>query len=203
MTTIEDKMRLFSKIIHDKVNEEKKERLVAFSKEAEKKINVEKEKIQKLRLSLQRETQKKSIIKANAIVSKEKLAKQKEILSLKEKLIKDALECVRERLVEFVRSPEYKPYLISNLQKTLKAVDKGHYIIILVKRDYEKFQNEIGDIIKGYSDYNFEIKISEDDFIGGHMLKDLEGKYKIDNSIYSALIDSTEIIGVRVMEMLA
>ena len=46
MTTIEDKISLFSKIIYDKVNEEKEERLKAFSLEAEKRLKVEKEKIQ-------------------------------------------------------------------------------------------------------------------------------------------------------------
>jgi len=203
MTTIEDKISLFSKIIHGKVNEEKIEAIAAFSKGAEKQISAEKEKIKELRRSIQIETAKKMKIKSNAIVAKEKISRQTEILSLKEKLIKDSLECVREKLVEFVMAPEYKPYLINNIQKTLKAVDKGHYNIMVVKRDYEKFLNEIGEIIKGYRDYNFEINISDDDFIGGHILKDFEGKFKIDNSIYSALMDSTEIIGVRVMEMLA
>ena len=42
MTTIEDKISLFSKIIYDKVNEEKKERLETFSLEAQKRINAEK-----------------------------------------------------------------------------------------------------------------------------------------------------------------
>ena len=41
------------------------------------------------------------------------------------------------------------------------------------------------------------------DFIGGLMLKDVEGKFKIDNSIYSKLLESKEIIGVRVMEVLS
>ena len=64
MTTIEDKISLFSKIIYDKVNEEKKERLEAFNKESEKKINLEKEKIEELKKLLQREVQKKSNIKS-------------------------------------------------------------------------------------------------------------------------------------------
>ncbi|HEY8804918.1 MAG TPA: V-type ATP synthase subunit E [Clostridium sp.] len=203
MTTIEDKISLFSKIIHDKVNEEKKERLATFNFQAEKRISMQKEQIEKLRHSLQREADKKADIKANGIVAKEKINKQREVLFLKDKLIKDAVECVRERLVEFVRSPQYKSYFINNLRKTLKEIAKGHYYIILLKRDYEKYQGEVGVILKDYIDHNIEIKISEGDFIGGHILKDYEGKFRIDDSIYSALQESKEIIGVRVMEMLS
>ncbi|MBU3090698.1 V-type ATP synthase subunit E [Clostridium sp. CF011] len=203
MTTIEDKINLFSKIIYDKVNKEKEEKLETFSFEAEKKINIEKEKIEELRRSIQREVTKKTNIKANGIVAKERLNKQREVLFLKDKLISDALENVRVKLVQFVSCEEYKPYFISNLKKTLNAMDKGNYYIIVLKRDYEKFQSEIGLILKEYCDHNFEVKISEEDFIGGHILKDFEGTFIINNSIYAALQDSKETIGVRVMEMLA
>ena len=136
-------------------------------------------------------------------MAKERLNKQREILFLKEKLIKEALENVREKLIEFVSLPEYKPYFLSMLENTLKEIDKGNYYIIVLKRDYEKFQSEIGVILNDYSDRNAEIKISEGDFIGGIVIKDIEGKFKIDNSLYSKLEESKEIIGVRVMEMLA
>ena len=203
MTTIEDKISLFSKIIYDKVNEEKNERLSAFTKESEKKISFEKDKIEKLRNKLQSEVTKKSNIKANAIVAKENLNKQREVLFLKDKLIKETLKNVGERLVEFALSEEYKTYFISSLRKTLKTIDNGHFYIILVKRDYENFKSEIEVIIEEYKDLNVVIEISEDDFTGGLILKDFEGKFRIDNSINSALEESEEVIGVRVMEMLS
>ena len=203
MTTIEDKISLFSKIIYDKVNEEKKERLDAFNVESQKKIKIEKENINDLRLKLQRESQKKSSIKSNAIVAKEKLNKQREVLLLKDKLIKDTLESVQQRLVDFARFDEYKVYFISGIRRTLKVIDKGSYYIIVLKRDYDKFKNEIEEVLKEFYDYSIEIKISGDDFIGGHLLKDFDGKFMIDNSIYSTLQESKEIIGVSVMEMLS
>ncbi len=203
MTTIEDKISLFSKIIYDKVNEEKEERLEAFRLDSQKRIDAEKENIDELRRNLQREVEKKSNVKANRIVAKERLGKQREILFLKDKLIQETLGEVREKLVEFVSSAEYKPYFFKMLKNTLKEINKGSYFIIILKRDYERFQIEIGDILSGYIDGKIEIEISEEDFIGGHILKDVEGKFKIDNSIYSKLEESEEIIGIRVMEMLA
>lgn len=203
MTTIEDKISLFSKIIYDKVNEEKEEKIDALSKEINEKLNLEKEKIKELRQNLLREVTKKSNIKGNEIVAKERLNKQREVLFLKDKLICNTLENVRQKLVQFVNLPEYKNYFINTLQKTLMEINKGNFYVIVLERDYEKFKNEIDEVLKTRSDIFVEVKMSEEDFIGGVMIRDFDGKFKIDNSINSKLQDCKEIIGVRVMEMLA
>lgn len=203
MTTIEDKISLFSKIIYDKVNEEKEEKLEALSIEIEKKLDLEKEKIKELRQNLLREVTKKSNIKGNEIVAKERLNKQREVLFLKDKLICDTLENVHEKLVQFVSFPEYKNYFINTLQNTLMEINKGNFYLILLERDYEKFKSEIDVVLTAHSDLYVEIEMSDEDFIGGVMLRDFKGKFKIDNSINSKLQDCKEIIGVRVMEMLA
>jgi len=203
MTTIEDKISLFSKIIYDKVNEEKEERLEVFASVAQEKLDIERGKIEELMRSLQIEVSKKSNIKANVIIAKERVSKQREVLLLKDKLVKDALEDVRQKLVEFVSLPEYKPYFISALKKTFERIDSGNYYLIVLKRDYERFQDDIEVLCLKYPQRNVDIVVSEVDFIGGLMLKDFEGKFKIDNSINSKLQDCKEIIGVRVMEVLA
>lgn len=203
MTTIEDKISLFSKIIYDKVNEEKEEKLEVFDKEAQEKITMEREKREVLIRNLEIEVSKKSNIKANTIVAKERVSKQREVLFLKDKLVKDALEDVREKLVEFVSLSEYKSYFISALKRTFEGIDKGSYYLIVLKRDYERFKGDIEAVLSEYPQRNVEIRISEVDFIGGLILKDVEGKFKIDNTIYSQLQESKEVIGVRVMEVLA
>jgi len=203
MTTIEDKISLFSKIIYDKVNEEKEERLEVFASVAQEKLDIERGKIEELMRSLQIEVSKKSNIKANVIIAKERVSKQREVLLLKDKLVKDALEDVRQKLVEFVSLPEYKPYFISALKKTFERIDSGNYYLIVLKRDYERFQDDIEVLCLKYPQRNVDIVVSEVDFIGGLMLKDFEGKFKIDNSINSKLQDCKEVIGVRVMEVLA
>jgi V/A-type H+/Na+-transporting ATPase subunit E len=203
MTTIEDKISLFSKIIYDKLNEEKEERLKAFNDEALKQIDTEKQNIEELRKNLQREAFKKANIKANEIVAKEKLNKQREVLALKGSLVKETLEKIKERLIVFVNTEEYKKYFLNNLQSILKEVEEGSYYAVLLSRDYERFKKEIEDIVNSYSNKKIEIKFSEEDFIGGIILKDLQGKFKIDHSLYSKLLDCEELLGVKVMEMLA
>lgn len=203
MTTIEDKLSLFSKIIYDKLNEEKEEKLKAYDEEALREINNEKQNIEELRKNLKREALKKANIKANEIVAKEKLNKQREVLALKSNLIKVAVEEIKEMLLNYVKSELYKEYFLTLLKGVFQGIGDGRYCVILLSRDYERFKKEIENLINIYPSKIALIKVSEEDFIGGVILKDLEGKFKIDHSLYSKLTDSEEIIGVKVMEMLS
>lgn len=203
MTTVEDKISLFSKIIYDKLNEEKEERLKAYEEEALSKINKEKEKIEELRKNALREITKKANIKANEMVAKEKLNKQREILALKDKLVKVTLEEVEDKLRAYVKSEEYKSYFLKLLEKALKDVENESFYIIILKEDHDRFKNDIEDKLSYFKGKNINLSISQDDFIGGIILKDSEGKFKIDYSLAKKLEESEELVGVRVMEMLA
>lgn len=203
MTTIEDKISLFSKIIYDKLNEEKEERLKAFEEEALRKMNEEKEKIEELKKIALIDVTKKANIKANEIVAKEKLNKQREVLALKDNLVKFTIEEVKNKLKVYVKGEEYKKYFNNLLEKALKDIENGDYNIIVLKSDYDRFKNDIGTAISSYRDKKVNLSISEDDFIGGIILKDVQGRFKIDYSIAKKLEESEELVGVRVMEMLA
>ncbi|WP_032121631.1 V-type ATP synthase subunit E [Clostridium amazonitimonense] len=203
MTTIEDKINLFSKILYDRLNEEKEEKLNKFNEEAEIKLKYEKEKIEELKKNTQREVLKKANIKANEIVAKEKLNKQRDILALKDKIIKDTISEVKEKLLDFVNSKEYDDYFMNILKKSLNEVDHGKYYVILLDRDIKRYESYIKEVIESNSHGTIEVKISNEDFIGGLIIRDFEGRFKVDNSLCWKLEESKEIIGVKIMEMLA
>jgi V/A-type H+-transporting ATPase subunit E len=203
MTTVEDKISLFTKIIYDKLNEEKKERLRVFDEEAQQRIIIEKQNIDELRKNLQVEVSKKANTKANEIVAKEKLNKQRAILALKNALMKTTLKEIKNMLIVFVNSEEYKEYFIKVLQRILMEAEDSHCYIVVLSRDYERFKNEIDNAVNYNRSKKIQIKLSEEDFIGGIILQDFDGKFKIDHSLNSKLLDCEELIGVKVMEMLA
>lgn len=203
MTTIEDKINLFSKIIYDKVNEEKENKLEEFYKMEEKKLSSEKEKITELRKNLKTTLDKKYNIKANEIISREKLNKQKAILMLKDELVKNTLSEVKARLLYFISSQEYKYYFLKSLRKSIESLEAGRYKLIILERDYKRFYEEIELAKKEYSQINLTTIFSEEEFIGGIIIMDENETFKIDNSLYSKLEESREIIGIKVMDMLA
>ncbi|MBU3194665.1 V-type ATP synthase subunit E [Clostridium algidicarnis] len=202
MTTIEDKISLFSKIIYEKLNEEKEEKLKAFNEEAELKINTEKEKISQIKKVSEREIIRKANVKASEIIAKENLNKQREMLRLKDDIIKTTIEEIKNKLLDFVNSKEYEDYLMSTVAKNLRLLSKGEYYLIVLDRDFNKYESQIKAILKDFLDKKIEIKVSKEDFIGGIMIKDFEGRFNIDNSISAKLEESKELIGIKVMEML-
>lgn len=203
MTTIEDKISLFSKIIYDKVNEEKEAKLKEYNREAQKLINEEKAKIEEARKNLKREVVKKSNIKANEIVAKEKLNKQREVLALKDNLVQATLDEISKKLLSYVDTMEYKDLFIKSLDKALNEVENGNYYVVIMKQDEERFKNDIEVIRKKNPNKKITIEISSEDFIGGIVLRDVEGTFKVDNTLKSKLYGSREAIGIKVMEMLA
>ncbi|SUY47079.1 H+transporting two-sector ATPase E subunit [Clostridium putrefaciens] len=202
MTTIEDKISLFSKIIYEKLNEEKEEKLKVFNEEAELKMSAERKKIAQIKKVSEREIIRKANVKASGIIAKENLNKQREMLRLKDDIIKTTIKEIKDKLLTFVNSKEYEDYLMSTVTKNLKLLNKGEYYLIVLDRDLNKYQSQIKAISEGFMDKRVEIKVSKDDFIGGIMIKDFDGRFNIDNSIYSKLEESKELIGIKVMEML-
>ncbi|WP_286905323.1 V-type ATP synthase subunit E [Clostridium sp. UBA1652] len=203
MTTIEDKINLFSKVIYDKVNDEKEEKLKAFDAKALEKITLEKKKIDELRKAIKISLDKKYNIKANEIIAKEKLNKQKAILAIKEELINNTLSEVKARLLYFISSKEYKNYFISLLVSIFDELEEGKYNLIVLDRDYKRFEEDIKSAINKYSHIDIKVETSNEEFIGGVILKDEKETFKIDNSLYYKLEECKEFIGIKVMEKLA
>ncbi|MBU3195414.1 hypothetical protein KPL26_01900 [Clostridium algidicarnis] len=202
MTTIEDKISLFSKIIYEKLNEEKEEKLKAFNEEAELKMNTERKKISQIKKVSEREIIRKANVKASEIIAKENLNKQREMLRLKDDIIKTTIKEIKDKLLDFVNSKEYEDYLMSTITKNLKLLNKGEYYLIVLDRDLNKYESQIKVALEDFMDKKVEIKVSKADFIGGVMIKDFEGRFNIDNSISSKLEESKELIGIKVMKML-
>lgn len=202
MTTIEDKISLFSKIIYEKLNEEKEEKVRMFNEEADIKINNEKEKLAEIKKISKREFIRKANVKSSEIIAKENLNKQREMLRLKDDIIKTTIAEIKDKLLDFVNSKEYEDYFINTVTKNLKLLNKGEYYLIVLARDLNKYESQIKAALESLIDKKVEIKVSKEDFIGGIMIKDFEGRFNIDNSISAKLEDSKELIGIKVMEML-
>ncbi|SHE72763.1 V-type ATP synthase subunit E [Clostridium fallax] len=202
MTTIDDKINLFSKMIYDKVNGEKEEQLKKVNEEKEKLIKKEEERIKKLKSDYIKEFTKKANIKENQIISKEKLEMRKEILALRESFINEIIDEAREELVKFTRSDDYENYLISNLEKELSHLEKGRYTIILSKNDEERFEERIKRITNSLKDRLVSIKI-DNKIIGGFSIVNDDKHFKIDESLQRKLNEKRDFVGIKIIEALS
>jgi V/A-type H+-transporting ATPase subunit E len=198
MVTIDDKLKLFSKIVFDKIDEEIKGDLKAFEKEKEEILKKEKEKIDKDKKKTINVIEKRSEIKAKEIVSKAQVQSQKEILNLKEKMINDLLEELKSKLKEYSQTEEYKSYLYKGIDSAVKKYNEREFIIYLSKNDYDRYKDEL---INRLND-SVQIKESKDDIIGGFILQDKDMKFRVDNTLLNNIYHEREKIGIMVTEAL-
>lgn len=203
MTTIEDKIKLFSKIVYDKIQKEEQGEIEKFANEKDIKIKEEGIKIQNEEEKVIKEIEKKAELRANEIIAKEKLIKQQALINLKENIIQKIMLEVKEKLIEYVKTEQYSSYLTEEILKVISNLQPGEYNLFLTENDINKYRNSIDGIISNHINFKISLKISSSDFIGGFLIEDSIGKVRIDNSLLEKLEESKESVGVKVMETVA
>jgi V/A-type H+/Na+-transporting ATPase subunit E len=202
VTTIEDKIKLFSRIIYEQVQEEEKQKFYSF--DAEKALWLEEKKRsleQKYGKSLA-ETRKKAEIKANELLSREKTAFRKDILAVKDALVEETVSAVKGLLAAFTGSEEYREFLFAQVKSIVYSLEKGSYIMYLNIKDKERLGDEILRSLEGINGISVRLEAAAQDVIGGIILEDEEHSFRLDSSLSTKLQEYKQHIGIAVMEAL-
>lgn len=203
MTTIEDKIKLFSKIVYDKIQKEEQGEIDKFIKEKESVIKDEKVKIQNEEEKVIKEIEKKAELKANEIIAKEKLIKQQALINLKESIIENIMAEIKDKLSDYTKTQQYFDYLKKEIEKVMDTLQPGEYSLFLTERDGDKYKDSLNEVISKHNGFNVSIKISSVNLIGGFIIENGSGKVRIDNSLLEKLEENKESVGVKVMETVA
>lgn len=201
MTTIDDKLSLFSKIIYEKLDKEREEGILEFEKKKNEKLSLEHKTITLLREEVLKDIEKKGRFKRNEIISREKLKLKKENMFLRKQLIKEVVMETYKKIEEFIKGPQYKDYLLGSIAEILGKVKPGSYELMLIKEDIEKYKDEIMSILEKFPEIRVELSYSNEDILGGILLVDECKSFVLDNTINSKIHDNKELIGGKVMEL--
>ena len=197
MTTIEDKVRLFSKIIYDRIKEEKQVELDSFEAERERRLKELQKELEEIRNEELQEAAKKARIKAIERLSKEKIKFQQRELILREEMIKEVTERIKDKVISYTSTIDYEATLMSGIKSTLDKLDKGQYSLYLISNDIDKVQEDITEYSKGQN-LRIDIKEADKNILGGFILEDFGKKFRIDNSLRNRLHDLKEYIGLEI-----
>lgn len=202
MTTIEDKIKSFSKIVNEKIQQEAEKEFKAFEEEKEKILAAEKRKLELREKKVLEEELKRASMKANELLAKEKLEKQQALLSLKKQLFHEILGEVCERLNRYTEGPEYRNYLFNSIRSSVTSLESGNYVVYMKHEDIERYSREIEEMLSEFQHKSFELREGENDLIGGVVVEDKNYRFRIDNSINSKLQNYKPYIGAELMERL-
>jgi len=204
MITIEEKIKLFYKLLNQSTDVRLAEDLKEMESSYESKLDKLKSDVDKEAKEIEDKALNRAEVKRAESISKSKVIIKKDIMALKEKYYYIFMDKFRTVLKEFVNSNEYKTYLsniISKLSDGIKNYGKKDIVIYVTNNDKEKYSDFIKNEINETNSNKVIIKTTED-ITGGLIAEFTEKNVKIDLSIDAVLEDNKTYIMQTIFETL-
>lgn len=199
MITIEEKLKLFTKIVYDKVEKENQRAVDDFNKEYGNVIEQKKQEFSKEANEKAVQSQKNIEKEKLHIISKARIEEKRIIMEKKMEIFKEALEELINYAKTFTKTEEYRNMFFEDFKNTISEMKESSKLdIYLTSGDLISFRAEILSILK---DKTVEFH-NDDDMAGGFIILDTKDNVKIDMSLISRIENSKDYIGQRLFEAL-
>lgn len=197
MVTIEQKLTLFSKLLHQDIKEETDQKFYELEKEYEKISAESKMCTDKEATQIIEQAKRKAESKQVELISKGKLSTKKETMLTKEKVVDRFMQGLKVRIKAFIATPDYKSYLLKIISEldTLKGYTNP-LVIYLTHDDLEMNKNFIQEelVRMGIPAQILSFKQTEEDILGGFIIEDSALNMRIDESIKGMLEENEDYI---------
>ena len=197
MVTIEQKLTLFSKLLHQEIKEETDKKLCELEKEYEARILKNKEKVDKQAAAIMENTLKRAEAKKIELVSKSKISAKRECMLAKEKYIDIFITNLKDKVKDFVQTDAYTLYLEGYLEQfqSLKGHEQ-HLVVYMTAYDYNHHKTYITEklVRLGLNAEKLSFETTSDGILGGIIIADPEFNRRIDGSIAELIEDSKNYI---------
>ena len=204
MITIEEKIKLFYKLLNQSMDIHLAEDLNELENSYEFKLEKLKNNVDKEAKEIEEKALKRSEIKRAESISKSKVIIKKDIMALKEKHYYIFMDKFKNILKEFVNSNEYESYLskiISKLSNGIKNYKDSDLVLYVTNKDNDKYGDFIKNELNKNNNYNVILKTTEN-IIGGIIAEFTEKNIKVDMSIDAVLGDNKTYIMQTIFETL-
>ncbi len=204
MITIEEKIKLFYKLLNQSMDIHLAEDLKDIEDNYKFKIERLQSVVEKEVKDIEEKAVQRAEVRRAESLSKSKVIIKKDIMALKEKYYRIFMDKFNKKLVEFVQSKEYKSYLsniISNIVAEIKSFENCDLLVSISKEDIDKYS----DFVK--TEINKELKCNisfmpNQDMIGGLIVEIKEKNIRIDASINAVLESNKTYIMQEIFELL-
>jgi len=191
MVTIEQKLSMFSKLLHRSMTEKFTEEMEQLKKEYEVKIQKNKDAVDKEAENILSGMLKKAEAEKIELTSITRIGMKREYMSVKEKYFTVLMDHLKAEIEKFIQSEKYGDYLFSlakELEKTEQFSDR--LIIYMTARDHETYAEAIKQELLKSSQRDLYFKIADDNMIGGFTAEDPVSHIRINFSISALLEDN-------------
>ncbi|HEX2946897.1 MAG TPA: V-type ATP synthase subunit E [Clostridia bacterium] len=190
MVTIEQKLSMFSKLLHRSMNDKFTEEMEKLRSEYAEKLAKNREEADSEAEDILRRSLKRAEAEKTEIASRSRINIKKAQMEVRERLFNTMLSRLTDRIRSFILSQEYGGYIASITKKLACAELTGSNLIILMTQaDIDKH----GELLKkelGEQQRELEFRVAGDDIIGGFIAIDTGSGIRMDFSIKTLLEDN-------------
>lgn len=204
VTTVEDKLKLFAKIIFEKLESDSEQKVAEFTKTHDQMLEQEKKNILKESENLIKQSRKKAESKKKQIISKANIDRQHALLKKRKELFDKLLENLRAMASDYTTQPEYVSFLEKTISNSLSRIDADEVVIQFKQQDIERYGDKINGFIDKYKSKNTHVRVEQthNEILGGCVCEDKDKTLRIDCSMASIIDENRALIGKMLMDNL-
>jgi len=191
MVTIEQKLAMFSNLLHRSMNEKFLDEMDKLRKSYEILNRENKAEVDEQAEEILNKAYKKAESEKTELISKIRISAKKEYMDVREKLFNTMMEHLTDKIYNFMRSDEYGEYL-SSLAKKLIEEDPGTgpLIIYLTGADHEKYAKLLMSKFPDARQTELVMKLADDSIIGGLIAESPDMNIRMNLSVKALLEDN-------------
>ncbi len=195
MVTIEQKLSMFSKLLHRTMNEKFTEEMEKLRSEYAVKLQNNRVEAGREAQEIQRRSAKRAEAEKTEILSRIRINTKKDQMAVKEKLFNTLTGHLSERIIGFVRSEEYGGYIAAMAGKLAEAVQsKDSLVIYMTAEDIKNYGELLKNELRSPHPAKLTLAAANDSIIGGFIAVDPESDIRMDFSIRTLLEDNRPYI---------
>lgn len=194
MITIEEKIKLFTKIIYDKVEKQNQVTIDKFNCEYGNMIEQKKKEFQEQAEEIMSEGLRDIEKEKTRILSRARIDEKRIVLESQKRIFNETLEQLVDYASKFTEDNSYGDILMRDMDMAFAELDNGSNInLYITSKDKKRFEMAIA------QKFNAELITIEidDSIIGGFIAVDGVHNIKIDMSFLSGIMNSKNYIGER------
>ena len=196
MVTIEQKVKMFSKLVYQEVDSDLDRQKAALKEKQNERLEKATQKAKEKAKEILNATEYKIRERENQAIGKAKIESKRDILKAREDCIEQMIMKLENKIFKFMRTSDYEKYIKSCIQKSTKVMEIGSPLkAVLNSEDAQRFKHML-------ERYNFSIEIASPAIMGGIIIIDPKNSTQVDFSIDSTLEDMMPIITNEIMTKL-
>lgn len=195
MILLEKKLDIFNKIIYVNKKKDYEKKLLSIKNSNQNELNdYEQKLIEEYNINLKKRTRRaeqKSIEKLRTAEQESR----RELLVLKESILQKLIGNVTKKIIDFVKTDEYKKKLIEDIEDNLKNLDYK-VVLLVLQNDYDYVNKNLS------SDKIEEIKSIPNNYLGGFMIQYVDKTVNFDYSYLSKMQDQKHEMGEEIHNLM-